>query len=126
MDSTMIETGTHLLEKISNPILAILLFFLLASIYLLYRGNNDKTKSIEDVRAKKDAEIKELNKVLLEVRESDKEMLTELKNVISRFVEVEKERVDASRSAYETLKRNNELLMQLVVKSDYPLTKIKR
>ena len=123
-DSTLISTGASLFERISNPILAILLFLLFGVIYMLFKSNNDKTKRIESIQLGKETEIKELNKILLEVRASDIEMLTELKNIISHYIEVEKISTENANSRAEILRRNNELLIQLAAKIEYSIKKI--
>lgn len=123
-DSTLINTGASLFERISNPILAILLFLLFGVIYMLFKSNNDKTKRIEAIQLGKETEIKELNKILIEVRASDIEMLTELKNIISHYIEVEKINTDNVKTSSELLRRNNEILIQLVAKVEYSIKKI--
>ncbi len=129
-----IEKGISLFEKITNPILAILLFALCSAIILLYRNNltkdktiltiqTDKSAELKALQLSKDVEVKELNSILLEVRESDKEMLVELKNVISRFIETEKAHSEMERAGSEILKRNNDLLIQIISKIEYSLKK---
>lgn len=121
MNGTLINKVIGLLESLGNPILAILLLSLFGFIYMLYRSNNNKSKRIETIQESKDKEVKELNKILLEVRESDKEMLVELKNTISRHIQVEQEHSRNEKNNAEMLKRNNELLIQLLAKLDFLL-----
>lgn len=92
----------QIINKIADPVLAILLFFLGAVIYFLYKANERKSR-----------EIKEFNKVILDISLSDKEVITQLKNTVDRFIEVEKEQTEAARASIEMLRRNNELLIQI-------------
>jgi len=106
----------NLLEQISNPILALLLLFLFVVIGALAKAYHEMQKS-------KNTEVKELNTILMEVRESDKEMLTELKNTISRYAENERNHMETAKTTTEVLRRNNEMLMQLLVKIEYQINK---
>lgn len=118
-DSTMVESGVGILKQISivDPILALLLLVLLSIVIFLYRKLDNKEKDIKELQKSKEDEVKELNKILLNVREQDKEMLTELKNLITKFIETEKEQVSASKEASDKMTRNGEYLLQILAKT---------
>jgi biopolymer transport protein ExbB/TolQ len=115
----MEQLFSQLLNKIADPILALLILCLFGVIYMVYKSNMRKQDKLDKLQASKEAEIKELNKILLEVRESDKEMILELKNSFIRYIEAEKEHAENSKLCHEALKRNNELIMQTMVKVEY-------
>jgi len=112
-----ISTATKFIERLENPILAILLIVLLALVYILFR-------MIINIYASKEKEVKELNKILLEVRESDKAMLMELKSTIEKYIDVEKRHSKLECQSYEILKKNNEMISKLYVKIENFIKKL--
>lgn len=101
--------GYSLLEKLSNPILAILLFVLATAIIILYRSYSAKDKSLSDLQAVKEKEVKELYNIIISLKDSDKEMLTELKTTLQTHM-------NSERTMSEEVRKLGDLVMQLITK----------
>lgn len=127
MAQTGVDTGVDIIKQISlvNPVLGLLLLVLLVIVVTLYKKLSAKEEEIKTVQKTKEEEVKELNKVLLLVRESDKEMLIELKNLISRFIEVEKDHTAIAKSGSDKLDLQKDVLVQITTKLDYMINTLK-
>jgi len=118
----MVEKGTNVgvdvIKQISllDPILALLLLVLLAGIYFMYRTLNKKETIINTLQTQKATEVKELNEILLKVREADKEMLVELKNILVRFIELKKEQNELLKNNIDEVESHTNLLIQISTK----------
>lgn len=109
-----IEKSMTFLQKIEDPVLAILLMCLISAIVALWKKMANRTRQYSDLIKAKDEEIKSLNGILREDEVANRELLTELKNSLDRFLESDK-------SNTEIIRRGNELLIQLIVKIENTL-----
>ena len=127
MDSTMgpgIDVGSTAMNEIAKtyPILAILLLVFLAVIWVLYKALMKKGVEYNTLLQTSKEEVKELNTLLLNVREADKEMLVNLKNLIAQFVEVEKMQSKTRENVILKVDDSIEKINALGVKIDLLLT----
>jgi hypothetical protein len=119
----MEQVFSELLNKIADPILALLILGAGVVVFMLFKSNKYKQAYIEKLHDLKATEVKELNKILLDVRQSDTEMLVNLENSIDKWIDTQREYNEAQKAISENLRRNNELLMQLIAKVDYSIHK---
>jgi len=88
-----IRTGSSYFEKIQNPILGLFLLVMVVAIVVLWKS-----------RAKKEAEIKELNKIFLEKSISDLDLFYEVEATIGEYVRQNKRLEDLAVKHQDLLK----------------------
>jgi len=99
------DTSISLFERLSNPILALLLFALFAAVGFLSKAYVNK----ETAKAK---EIKELYDIILQMKTSDTTIIAELKNTLAQHTQVETDNT-------HNIQRMNELLLTLLTKIEF-------
>ena len=96
-----VETGSNYFEKIQNPILGLFLLVMLIAIVMLWKS-----------RAKKEAEIKELNKILLEKSVSDLDLFHEVEATIGQYV-LQNKRLEDLASKHQDLLKDIKVRLDL-------------
>ena len=88
-----VQTGSRYFESIQNPILGLFLLGLVTLVVVLWIS-----------RAKKEKEVKELNKSYVEKSATDLQLFYEFENTIEQYVRQNKEREYMAKEQYDLLK----------------------
>jgi hypothetical protein len=113
-NTELVKESVNQFERITNPILALLIIILLMAIIAMYRYFNRTIDKKDVIIGVKDAAIEKLNGVLQEVRHSDAILISELTNTLKQFTDIDKHYTDK-------LGTNNDLIQQLITKVDIML-----
>lgn len=117
-----IDKSFGLLDKIADPVLALLLLSLGSGVFALWRQIQNKNQQItklydekftilRELQKERSEEVESLNANLLSISTSNQALIIEFKGIIKEFTERTKESTDLHR-------RNSDVLSQLGTKVD--------
>lgn len=113
----IIKQGSDAFERITNPILVILLLVFITIIFFGAKYFINVIREKDKIIALKDEENKKYTNTILDINKTDSSLVAELKTTLDKLIEADK-------SYASKIGLSNDLLQQLIAKTDLLISKL--
>lgn len=110
-ETQVAQKGVDAFEKISNPILIILLLVLIGAIILMWKYFKQSLKDKDSLIKEKDVQMMSYINAIMEINKADAALIADLRTTLEKLT-------DADKAYASKLEVNNNLLQQIIAKID--------